>query len=47
MGWQEWQGYRKPPKSMGATENAPQNIPQNASTPMALSHFPLRSWRLG
>jgi hypothetical protein len=43
MGWQEWQGCRKPLKSMGAAENAPQNTPKNVNNPMALSHFAPRS----
>ena len=43
MCWQEWQGYRKPPKSKGAAENAPQNTPQNANRPRALSHLPIPS----
>lgn len=48
MGWQEWQGCRNQPKSIGATQNAPQNTPQKClqtDSVVALSRLPRsRSW---
>lgn len=43
MGWQEWQGCIKRPKSTGATQNAPKNTPQLHQQTGAIVAL-LRSW---